>query len=70
MNKTNSFKSRSIWLNVFETEDGKHLATINKSYKKNGEWKTTPFFNVDKGDIEEIQAVIEEYQNSINEVVE
>ena len=69
MNKTNSFRSRGIWLNVFETKDGKRLATINKSYKKNGEWKTTPFFNITTGDIREIQEVIEKYQDSIDEVV-
>ena len=69
MNKTNSFRSKSIWLNVFETEDGKRLATINKSYKKNGKWETTPFFNITTGDLEEIQEVIEKCQGSINEVV-
>ena len=31
MNKTNSFRSKGIWLNVFETEDGKSRLAAEKS---------------------------------------
>jgi hypothetical protein len=69
MKKINSFKSGSIWLNVFETEDGRHIVTINRSFKQNGGWKLTPFFNVDRGDIGNIKNVIRQYVESTEEVV-
>jgi len=38
-------------LNVFETDDGQEIVTINKGYIRDGEWKSTPFFNADRGDV-------------------
>ena len=69
MKKNKSFKSRSIWLNVFTTESGRQLATINRSYKKDGEWKTTPFFDIKSGDLEDIRKVLQEYKEGLHEVV-
>ena len=69
MKKINSFKSGSVWLNVFETESGQQLATINRSYRKDGEWKITPFFNINNGDLDNIKKAIEQYEESVKEVV-
>lgn len=54
---------------MFKTDDGKQLATINRSNKKDGEWKTTPFYDIKNGDIEDIKKVIKQYEESIEEVV-
>ena len=52
MKKIESIRKGRIWLNVFKTDDGKILTTINKTYKnKNGEWNQTPFLNPRRGDI-------------------
>ena len=69
MEKNISFRSGSIWLNVFTTESGKHLATINRSYKKDGAWKTTPFFDIKNGDIDDIKKVIQQYEENLHEEV-
>ena len=69
MKKIDSFNSGSIWLNLFETDDGKKIVTINKSYTRRGAWKSTPFFNVDSGDMDDVKIVIEQLEESVNEVV-
>lgn len=52
MEKIESIRKGSIWLNVFKTVDGKILVTINKTYiNKGGEWDRTRFMNPRRGDI-------------------
>ena len=69
MKKIKRFKSGGIWLNVFETDDGQNIVTIKKSYISNGEWQSTPFFNADRGDLEHVKKALEQYEESVNEVV-
>jgi hypothetical protein len=69
MERKQSFQSGRVWLNVFGTEDGQSIVTINKSFIRDGEWKSSPFFNVDRGDIEDIKQVLEQYEESTKEVV-
>jgi hypothetical protein len=69
MERKQSFQSGRVWLNVFGTEDGQSIVTINKSFIRDGEWKSSPFFNVDRGDVEDIKNVLERYEESIKEVV-
>jgi len=69
MERKQSFQSGRVWLNVFGTEDGQSIVTINKSFIRDGEWKSSPFFNVDRGDIEDIKGVLEQYEESTKEVV-
>jgi hypothetical protein len=49
MEKKKSFQSGRIWLNIFEADNGQEIVTINKSIMHNGEWKSSPFLNVNKG---------------------
>jgi hypothetical protein len=69
MEKKKSFQSGRIWLNIFETDNGQEIVTINKSIMHNGKWKSSPFFNVNKGDIANVKQAIERYEESIEEVV-
>jgi len=69
MKKINSFQSGRVWLNVFETDDGQGIVTINKSINRNGKWESSPFFSVEKGDIENIKKALTKYEESIEEVV-
>ena len=69
MKKIKSFQSRRVWVNVFETDDGQNIMTINKSFMKDGEWKSSPFFNVDNGDLEDVKKALEQYEQTIEEVV-
>jgi len=69
MERKQSFQSGRVWLNVFGTEDGQSIVTINKSFIRDGEWKSSPFFNVDRGDVEDIKQVLEQYEESTKEVV-
>ena len=69
MERKQSFQSGRVWLNVFGTEDGQSIVTINKSFIRDGEWKSSPFFNVDRGDVEDIKNVLEQYEESTKEVV-
>ena len=69
MEKKKSFQSGRIWLNVFETDNGQEIVTINKSIMHNGGWKSSPFFNANKGDIANVKQAIEKYEESIEEVV-
>ena len=69
MERKQSFQSGRVWLNVFGTEDGQSIVTINKSFIRDGEWKSSPFFNVDRGDVEDIKNVLERYEESTKEVV-
>lgn len=55
MEKIESIRKGSIWLNVFRTDDGRLLLTINKSYvNKDGEWNQTPFLNPRRGDLHDV----------------
>ena len=55
MEKIESIRKGRVWLNIFKTEDGQFLVTINKTYmNKNGEWNQTPFLNPRRGDIEDL----------------
>ena len=69
MEKIKSFQSGRVWLNVFKTDDGQEIVTINKSYMRDGEWKSTPFFNASRGDMENIKKALEQYEESVQEVV-
>ena len=69
MKKIKSFQSGRVWVNVFETDDGQNIMTINKSFMKDGEWKSSPFFNVDNGDLEDVKKALEQYEQIIEEVV-
>ena len=69
MEKIKSFQSGRVWLNVFKTDDGQEIVTINKSYMRDGEWKSTPFFNADRGDMESVKKALEQYEESVQEVV-
>ena len=69
MEKKKNFQSGRIWLNVFETANGQEIVTINKSIMDNGEWRSSPFFNANKGDIANVKQAIEKYEESIEEVV-
>ena len=69
MEKIKSFQSGRVWLNVFKTESGQEIVTINKSYIRDGEWKSTPFFNAVRGDMENVKKALEQYEESVQEVV-
>lgn len=52
MEKITSFRKGSVWINVFETQNGELAVTINRSFKdKDGKWKYTPFFRSRNGDL-------------------
>jgi hypothetical protein len=36
---------------------------------RDGEWKSTPFFNADRGDMENVKKILEQYEESVQEVV-
>ena len=62
MKKMTSLKKGNIWLNVFMTDDGQLMATINKTYKnRNGEWNQTPFLNSRRGDFHDLMDAISEF---------
>ena len=62
MKKIKSLRKGNIWLNIFKTDDGQLLATINKTYmKRNGEWEQTPFLNSRRGDIHDLMDVLQEF---------
>ena len=69
MKRIKSFQSGRVWLNVFETDDGQEIVTINKSYIRDGEWKSTPFFNAGRGEMEDVKKALEQYEESVQEVV-
>jgi len=63
MEKIESIRKGNIWLNVFKTDDGQILATINKTYRdKNGQWEQTAFLNPRRGDIYDLMDAIEEFR--------
>lgn len=52
MEKIESIRKGSIWLNVFKANDGELVVTINKTFmNKDGEWNQTPFLNLRRGDV-------------------
>ena len=62
MEKLESIRKGNIWLNVFKTDDGQILATVNKTYRdKNGQWGRTPFLNPRQGDIRDLVDAVEEF---------
>lgn len=62
MEKIQSIRKGQIWLNVFKTEDGQVLVTINKTYRdKSGEWNQTQFLNTRRGDIEDLRDALSEF---------
>ena len=63
MEKIESIRKGNIWLNVFKTDDGQILATVNKTYRdKNGQWEQTAFLNPRRGDIHDLMDAIEEFR--------
>ena len=63
MEKVQSIRKGNIWLNVFKTDDGQILATVNKTYRdKNGQWGRTPFLNPRRGDIRDLVDAVEEFR--------
>ena len=62
MEKIESIRKGSIWLNVFKTEDGQALCTVNKSYlTKDGQWDKTDFLNPGRGDIRDLMDAVMEF---------
>ena len=62
MEKIQSIRKGSIWLNVFKTDDSQILTTVNKSYKnKDGQWEQTPFLNPSRGDIHNLMDALQEF---------
>ena len=62
MEKIQSIKKGNIWLNVFKTDDGQILATVNKSFmNKDGQWNQTPFLNPRRGDIRDLMDALLEF---------
>ena len=62
MEKIKSLRKGNIWLNIFKTDDGQLVATINKTYmKRNGEWDQTPFLNPRRGDIHDLMDALQEF---------
>ena len=61
MEKIESIRKGSIWLNVFKTGDGQILVTANKTYRKNGEWNRTSFLNPRRGDILDLMDCLSEF---------
>ncbi|MFC1489106.1 hypothetical protein ACFL6B_04580 [Thermodesulfobacteriota bacterium] len=59
--KLSSYKSGRIWLNVLETKDGIELFTINRSFKTSEGWRSSPFFQLEAGDVEAIKNVLGQY---------
>ena len=58
-----SFRKGNIWLNVFKTDNGQILATVNKTYRdKNGQWGRTPFLNPRQGDIRDLVDAVEAFR--------
>jgi hypothetical protein len=69
MEKIDSFRKGNVWLNVFKTDDGQLLVTINKTYNKNGEWQSTSILNERRGDIEDLRDCLfkfHELRKSVN----
>jgi hypothetical protein len=62
MEKIQSIRKGSIWLNVFKTDDSQLLATVNKTYRhKDGHWGQTPFLNPRRGDIRDVMDALLEF---------
>ena len=62
MEKIESIRKGNIWLNVFKTDDGQILATVNKSFvNKDGQWNQTPFMNTRRGDIRDLMDALLEF---------
>lgn len=56
MEKIDRLRKGNIWVNVFRTDEGEILMTINRTYMdKNGEWKVTQFLNPRRGDVDDLR---------------
>ena len=61
MKKTKSIRKGNVWLNVFQTDDGDILVTLNKTYRnQKGEWKKTNFLNPRRGDLYDLLDILKE----------
>ena len=62
MKKIHSLRKGNIWINVFKTDDGQLIVTINKTYmNSDGEWDQTPFLNPRRGDIHDLMDALMEF---------
>ena len=65
MEKVNSIRRGSIWLNAFRTDDGQILVTVNKSFmNRDGQWSWTPFLNTRRGDLHDLMDLLREFHES------
>ena len=65
MEKVNSNRKGSIWLNVFRTDDGQILVTVNKSFmNRDCQWSWTPFLNTRRGDLHDLMDLLIEFHES------
>ena len=65
MEKINSIRRGSIWLNAFRTDDGQILVTVNKSFmNRDGQWSWTPFLNTRRGDLHDLMDLLIEFHES------
>lgn len=56
------FQKGRVWLNVVKSDDGTELFTLNRSFKANDGWVNSPFFQLEKKDVESIMGLLDEYQ--------
>lgn len=63
MKKIESIHRGRMWLNIFCTDDGQVLLTINKSCRdREGRWKETPFLKSDSKDIDDLMELLSEFR--------
>lgn len=61
MQKIESFRKGRIWLNVFKTPEGELAVTVKKSFRADGNWKTTPFFRPEYRDIDNLKCLLDQF---------
>ena len=69
MEKIQSIRKGSIWMNIFLADDGQLLVTVKKTYFKDGEWQQTQFLRERRGDIEDLRDCLfdfHEFRKSFN----
>ena len=62
--KIGSFNDGRVWLNVIQASDGTELFTVNRSFRTQQGWKSSPFFQIEMGDLESVRQVLSEYEKS------
>jgi hypothetical protein len=63
MEKIESFRKGRMWLNVFRADSGELALTIKKSYPAgDGKWKYTDLINPGRGDIEDLEYLLERFK--------